>query len=201
MALARHTMVTLATILAPVFAVMIAAALAGHLMQSRPVFSLAKDQTGFLQAVVDFRLQAHVRPRRLANLVKGLLKMLMVGIAIWTQLWPERGMLESMLNQTPIGVVGDMDHLLFKVLIAALAALAVHRGARLLPAALPVPAAQPHVQAGDQGRVPPERRRPADQGQDPPDPPGARQEAHDGGGARGDGGDHQPDPLCGRAEI
>ena len=37
-------------------------------------------------------------------------------------------MLESVLDQSPAGVAGDMSHLLFKVLIAALAALAVHRG-------------------------------------------------------------------------
>jgi len=34
-------------------------------------------------------------------------------------------MLESVLDQTPVGIAGDMSHLLFKVLLAALAALAV----------------------------------------------------------------------------
>ena len=37
----------------------------------------------------------------LINLVKGLLKIAIVGVAIWTQLWPERGMLEAMLDQSP----------------------------------------------------------------------------------------------------
>jgi flagellar biosynthetic protein FlhB len=62
------------------------------------------------------------------NLVKGLCKMAVVGVAIWTQLWPERGMLESILTQSPGAVVGDMNHLLFKVLIAALSALMVIAG-------------------------------------------------------------------------
>ena len=62
------------------------------------------------------------------NLLKGLVKIAIVGVAIWTQLWPERGMLEAILDQSPAGVVGDMSHLLFKVLMAALAALAVIAG-------------------------------------------------------------------------
>jgi flagellar biosynthetic protein FlhB len=117
-------MVTLATILAPVFAVMIAAALGGHLIQSRPVFSLAKIRPDLskLSLISGFRRMFGLDG--LANLAKGLAKMLVVGFAVWTQIWPERNMLESVLNQTPIGVVVDMDHLLFKVLTAALAALA-----------------------------------------------------------------------------
>ena len=90
------------------------------------------------------------------NLLKGLVKIAIVGMAIWTQLWPERGALEAILTQSPGGVVGDMSHLLFKVLMAALSALAGDRGSRLFPAALALHAAQPHVQAGDQGRIPPE---------------------------------------------
>jgi flagellar biosynthetic protein FlhB len=59
------------------------------------------------------------------NLVKGLLKIAIVGMAIWTQLWPERSSLESILNQSTADVIADMSHLLFKVFIAALSALAV----------------------------------------------------------------------------
>jgi flagellar biosynthetic protein FlhB len=62
------------------------------------------------------------------NLVKGLIKIVIVGVAIWTQLWPERGALDSILNQSTVGVVGDMSRLLFKVLMAALASLAVIAG-------------------------------------------------------------------------
>ena len=59
------------------------------------------------------------------NLLKGLAKMAVVGVAIWTQLWPERGAMESILNQTTIAVLGDMSRLLFKVLMASLASLGV----------------------------------------------------------------------------
>ena len=90
------------------------------------------------------------------NLLKGLIKIAIVGVAIWTQLWPERGRLEAILNQSTVGVVGDMSHLLFKVLMAALAALAVIAGLDYFWQRMRLHVAQPHVQAGDQGRVSPE---------------------------------------------
>jgi flagellar biosynthetic protein FlhB len=124
MALARHTVLSLGGILAPVFAVMVTAALAGHLIQGRPVFSFEKIKPSLSKLSLLAGLRRMFGLEGLSNLVKGIAKMLVVGAAVWTQIWPERNMLESVLNQTPMGVVGDMNHLLFKVLIAALAALA-----------------------------------------------------------------------------
>jgi flagellar biosynthetic protein FlhB len=125
MALARHTAMSIGTILAPVFAVMMAAAVGGHLIQGTPTFSLEKIKPSLSKLSLVSGFKRIFGIEGLSNLVKGLAKMLIVGFAVWTQIWPERNMLESVLNQTPMGVVGDMDHLLFKVLIAALAALAV----------------------------------------------------------------------------
>jgi len=125
MALARHTVISIGTILAPVFAVMMAAAVGGHLIQGTPTFSLEKIKPNLSKLSLVSGFKRIFGIEGLSNLVKGLAKMLIVGFAVWTQIWPERNMLESVLNQTPMGVVGDMDHLLFKVLIAALAALAV----------------------------------------------------------------------------
>ena len=125
MALARHTVISIGTILAPVFAVMMAAAVGGHLIQGTPTFSLEKIKPNLSKLSLVSGFKRIFGIDGLSNLVKGLAKMLIVGFAVWTQIWPERNMLESVLNQTPMGVVGDMDHLLFKVLIAALAALAV----------------------------------------------------------------------------
>ena len=39
------------------------------------------------------------------NLLKGLAKIAVVGVAIWTQLWPERGGLEAILNQSTVAVM------------------------------------------------------------------------------------------------
>jgi flagellar biosynthetic protein FlhB len=125
----RGLLLHLAVVLAPLFGVFALAGISGHVLQSRPGFTtsrLAPDlskvspMAGFKRL---FGLDGWM------NLVKGLTKIAIVGLAVWTQLWPARGMLESILTQSPGGVVADMSHLLFKVLMAALAALAVIAGA------------------------------------------------------------------------
>src|SRR5258706_14880105 len=114
--------------LAPFFAVMIAAGLAGHVLQSRPGISFDKIVPDFskVSPLAGFKRMFGVEGW--INLLKGLAKIGVVGVAIWTQLWPERGGLEAILNQSTAAVIGDMSHLLFKVLMAALSALAVIAG-------------------------------------------------------------------------
>src|SRR6185436_8168146 len=111
--------------LAPFFAVLIAAGLAGHVLQSRPSLSFDKIAPDFskISPMAGFKRLFGVEGWM--NLLKGLAKMAVVGVAIWTQLWPERGAMESILNQTTIAVLGDMSRLLFKVLMASLASLGV----------------------------------------------------------------------------
>jgi len=126
--LTRGLFVQLAITLAPFFGVMMLAALAGNLVQGLPTFNTSKiapdiskvsPMAGFKRL---FGLEGWV------NLLKGLAKMGIVGLAMWTQLWPERNHMEFMLNQTATQMVGEMSHLLFKVLLAALSALAVIAG-------------------------------------------------------------------------
>ncbi|MEI9990064.1 MAG: flagellar biosynthesis protein FlhB [Rhizomicrobium sp.] len=124
MALARQVTTTLGTILAPVFAVMIVAALAGHVLQARPSITLEKIKPDFSKLNIFAGLKRMFGVEGLMNLVKGLLKIGVVGFAVWTQIWPERNMLQSVLDQSPVAVAGDMSHLLYKVLYAALGALA-----------------------------------------------------------------------------
>ena len=118
----------LALILAPFMGVMILASLAGHVLQSRPSIVVDKIKPDFSKLSIPAGLARMFGPEGWINLLKGLVKIAIVGMAIWTQLWPERNALESTLNQSPGGVVGDMNHLLFKVLIAALSALLVIAG-------------------------------------------------------------------------
>ena len=114
-----------AMILGPFFALMVAAGLGGNLIQHRPVFTFDRIKPDFSKLSLGSGLKRMFGVDGLSNLAKGLIKIAIVGIAIWTQVWPERVKLESVLDQSPAGVAGDMSHLLFKVLIAALAALAV----------------------------------------------------------------------------
>ena len=127
-AMLRGTLLHLAMTLAPFAGVMMAAGLAGHLLQSRPSFSPGKLAPDFSKLSLIAGFKRLFGLEGWMNLLKGLAKIAIVGLAVWTQLWPERGMLESILSQSPGAVVGDMSHLLFKVLIASLASLFVIAG-------------------------------------------------------------------------
>jgi flagellar biosynthetic protein FlhB len=127
-AMLRALLPQLAMALAPFFAVLMAAGLGGHLLQSRPGFSPDKLVPDFskVSPLAGFKRMFGVEGWM--NLLKGLAKMLIVGAAIWTQLWPERGGLEAILNQSTAAVMSDMSRLLFKVLMASLSALGVIAG-------------------------------------------------------------------------
>jgi flagellar biosynthetic protein FlhB len=102
-----------------------AAGLGGNLIQHRPVFTAERIKPDFAKLSLISGFKRMFGTDGLANLLKGLIKMAIVGAAIWTQVWPERSGLESVLVQAPEAVAGDMARLLFKVLAAALAALAL----------------------------------------------------------------------------
>ncbi len=116
------------TIVGPFFAVMMVAGLAGNLLQHRPVFSFEKIKPDFAKLSLPQGLKRMFGVEGFTNLFKGLIKIAIVGAAVWTQLWPERSTLEAVLEQSPVGIAGDMTHLMFKVLIAALASLTVIAG-------------------------------------------------------------------------
>jgi flagellar biosynthetic protein FlhB len=124
----RGILIHMAVILAPFMGVMIAASIAGHVLQSRPGFTVDKLKPDFSKLSIIAGLGRMFGIEGWLNLAKGLVKIAIVGAAIWTQLWPERGALAGIMDQPPIMVIGDMSHLLFKVLIAALAALLVIAG-------------------------------------------------------------------------
>jgi len=127
-AMIRLLLPQIALALAPFFAVMIAAGLAGHVLQSRPSLSFDKIVPDFSKVSPMAGFKRLFGAEGWINLIKGLAKIAVVGLAIWTQLWPERGGLEAILNQSTIMVMHDMSRLLFKVMMAALSALAVIAG-------------------------------------------------------------------------
>ncbi len=128
-AIFRGLLPQVAIVLGPFFAVMIVAGVAGHVLQSRPSLSFDKIIPDFSKVSPVAGFKRMFGPEGWMNLVKGLAKIAIVGVAIWTQLWPERGGLEAILNQTAGMVISDMMHLLFKVLMASLSALAAIAGA------------------------------------------------------------------------
>jgi flagellar biosynthetic protein FlhB len=127
-AMMRLLLPQIAFTLGPFFAVMILAGLAGQVLQARPSIAFDKIVPDFSKVSPMAGFKRLFGAESWMNLVKGLIKIAIVGVAIWTQLWPERGTLDSILNQSTAAVAGDMSHLLFKVLMAALASLAVIAG-------------------------------------------------------------------------
>lgn len=125
MVLMRDLLMRLGGILLAPFALMMLTALGGHVVQSGFVFSaqrLSFDLTKLSPLAGAKRLFGF---DGLANLGKGLLKMALVGAVMWIELWPERNRLESMLDQSPMAIAGDMMDLLFKIALATLSVLAV----------------------------------------------------------------------------
>jgi len=122
--LMQSLMTHLALILAPIFAVLMAAGLIGNVVQHRPVFTFDRIKPDFAKLSLTKGIARMFGMDGLTNLLKGLIKIAIVGGAVWTQLWPERVGLEAVLSQGAAGVAGDMNRLMFKVLIAALAAMA-----------------------------------------------------------------------------
>jgi flagellar biosynthetic protein FlhB len=114
-----------AAIVGPFFVLMMAFGLGGNLIQHRPVFTFERIKPDLSKLSLASGFKRMFGMDGITNLLKGIVKIAIVGTAIWTQVWPERNTLESVLSQSAAGVAGDMSHLLFKVLMAALAALAV----------------------------------------------------------------------------
>jgi flagellar biosynthetic protein FlhB len=127
-AMMRLLLPKIAFAVAPFFAVMITAGVAGHVLQSRPSFSFDKIAPDFSKVSPMAGFKRLFGVEGWMNLLKGLAKIAVVGMAIWTQLWPERGGLEAILNQSTAAVAADMTRLLFKVLMASLATLGVIAG-------------------------------------------------------------------------
>ena len=124
MVLTRTILLKLLVVVGPILALMMGAGLFANMVQHKPVLTFDRIKPNFSKLSLLSGLKRMFGLDGWTNLLKGLLKISIVGAAIWTQLWAERGGLEAVLQLTPAGVTADMIRLLYKVLIAALAAMA-----------------------------------------------------------------------------
>lgn len=127
-ALMRETLLKLSSILLPPLGVMMAAGLIGHVVQGRPVFTTSRMSLDITKLSPFKGLGRMFGMDGLTNLIKGIIKIVIVAAVMWTELWPERTKLEAILQQSPVDVAGDMLQLLFKIALALLAVLAVIAG-------------------------------------------------------------------------
>lgn len=123
-ALLQRSIFGLVAILAPSVGLMIIAALAGHLIQHRPVLSAArlKPELSKLSPIKGFKRLYGVDG--FVNLLKGIAKITLVGIAALLAAWPERSRLVTALDLNAAGIAGLALVLVTKVLVAALIVLA-----------------------------------------------------------------------------
>ena len=125
MILLRHCVMSLLLMLAPIFGVLIAMGIAGHVLQHRPVFSASRLAPSLGKLSLISGLKRMFGLEGVTNLGKGLIKMAIVAVAVWTTVWPMRLTLESTLTQSPVAIAGDLTHLIIQLLTSALAVLAV----------------------------------------------------------------------------
>lgn len=119
----------LAMIMGPILVFFMIAGVTANVIQHRPGFSAERLKPNLSKLSPMGGLKRMFGIDGLTTLIKGLVKIGIVGIAIWTQLWPERNTLEGMLTQSPAAIAGDMNHLWIKLMIASLAAMTVIAGA------------------------------------------------------------------------
>ena len=125
MGLMRGTLLHIAMIFGPPIAFLVGTALAAHLLQNMPNFAIERLIPDLGRISPQSGLKRLFGIDGLTNLLKGLLKIAIVGSVVWTTLWPMRGQLSTALDQSPAALVGDMTHLLLRVLMAVLAVLAI----------------------------------------------------------------------------
>ncbi|MDE3115614.1 MAG: flagellar biosynthesis protein FlhB, partial [Pseudomonadota bacterium] len=124
-ALMWHALAGLAAILGPPLGLMMGAGLAANVLQHRPVFSAERIVPDLSKLSLTGGFKRLFGMEGLANLVRGILKMGMVGAVVWLVLWPERERVLAVLEQGPNAIAGDMITLTLKIAMGALSVLAV----------------------------------------------------------------------------
>jgi len=124
MALLRGLVWQCAILFGPVIGFLAAVALGAHLLQHQPLFAPERIMPDLSKISLQAGLRRLFGMEGLSNLVKGLLKIVIVGAVVWATLWPMRGQLSAAIDETPAALASEMKHLLLRVLIAALCVLA-----------------------------------------------------------------------------
>jgi len=119
--LLRH----IAVILSMPALLLIGAGLAGHMIQHRPMLSLEKIKPKLDKLSPIAGMKRLFGGAAVANFLKGLAKLLIVGAAAFAVLWPERMKLGLLISADPAALLPAALSLSVKVLATALAILGV----------------------------------------------------------------------------
>lgn len=121
----RNMLIRMGTILAPLFVLIMLFGLGSNLIQGMPNISTSRLAPNLSKLSLVSGLKRMFGMDGITTLLKGILKIAVVGFVIWTQLWPARNGLELVMTQSPAAVADDMTKLFFRLMRAALAAIAV----------------------------------------------------------------------------
>jgi flagellar biosynthetic protein FlhB len=124
MQLMKHCVYGLIAVIGPASVLLMAAALAGHVLQHRPGFSFEriKPELSKISPMKGFKRLFGFDG--LANLIKGIFKLGAVSFAAYLALWPQRARLATALGMAPADLTNFLLALTFRLLIASLIVVA-----------------------------------------------------------------------------
>jgi flagellar biosynthetic protein FlhB len=123
--LMRGTLAHVAMLFGPPIGFLVLCAVGSHVLQNRPVFAVERLMPDFAKLSLLGGLKRLFGVDGLISLVKGIIKIVIVGSVVWATLWPMRGQLGTSLDESPAQVLSDMVHILMRILLAALSVLAI----------------------------------------------------------------------------
>jgi flagellar biosynthetic protein FlhB len=109
--------------------IMAACGVIGNLIQHRPLLSLDPISPKFERVNPLAGAKRLFSSESLVNFVKGLVKLGVVGAAIFYVVWPEQNRLETMMTLDPMLILNDFNELGLKIFFASMAAVTIIAGA------------------------------------------------------------------------
>jgi flagellar biosynthetic protein FlhB len=111
--------------------ILAACAIVANVIQHRPLLSLDPITPKFERISPMAGAKRLFSTESLVNFVKGLVKLGIVGAAIFYVLWPERDRLDTMMTLDPMLILENFNELGLKIFFASMAAVTVVAGADL----------------------------------------------------------------------
>jgi flagellar biosynthetic protein FlhB len=127
----RISIETLAAVAVP-FLILALAAIAGNIIQHRLVWSTESLTPKFNKISPLSGAKRMFSKQALANFLKGLLKLVLVGSVLTALMWPERDRLEELVSVDPIALLPFTKHMSLQLIGAVVAILAIIAGADYL---------------------------------------------------------------------
>jgi flagellar biosynthetic protein FlhB len=121
----RHLVMDFIWLAGPAIALLLAAGIGGHVMQTGLIFSLERLKPSLAKISPLAGLKRMFGLDGLVNFVKGIAKLSLVGAAAFAATWPERSRLAVAMDTGPAGIASLAISLTLKALIAMLIVFAV----------------------------------------------------------------------------